>query len=421
MDVGAPLHPWPVPIVPNLLAGLHDAGHYKLERSTALRGTRSNQLEHGVRWFDIRPFLIKASPGDSGTWRTGHFSPLGGVLDWQGGCGASIDEVINDINNFTKDHPESIILDVTHGKGLDLTIDHRRDLLDKFTAVKHVFRTIADPEHVVLDYLPLTEFIGHGEAAVVLLGFDLGELHRRGFYHSSRYSVYNHYITLAQDDVAAVLSTLNPVQVFGPGADNYSVLRLTESHQRAEFPFALQNIAGGEYPSVLTVDNVRDDDVIVYGGRHIVDPGVHQRLQECIDAPRGFPISNENLGSDPWPGVKESCAIFYWEDGWVKGRYGKEHSSLHLEQDIKSIEYGGSDMKNHGVYYRFYRALVERGGVRINNDNLGGDLKVGQRKKCKVRYRELNGKDTEEYQVDEDKDLDFWERFSETQLSHDQW
>ncbi|EJF64505.1 PLC-like phosphodiesterase [Dichomitus squalens LYAD-421 SS1] len=450
------------------LPGSHDAGTYKLERSTAPGGTRSNvitqtlsiyqQLEHGVRWFDIRPFLIKDSPGDAGTWRTGHFSPLGGVLDWQGGCGASIDEVINDINNFTKDHSELIILDVSHvthllletkGKGLDLTVDHRRDLLDKFTAIKHVFSTTADPEHVVLHDLPLTDFIGHGEAAVVLLfddGFDRGELHRRGFYHSSRYSVYNHYITLAQDDMAAVLSTLNPFQVFGPGANNYSVLKLTESHQRAEFPLALQNVAGSAYPSVLTIDNVLDDDlltlslaisfqryniahglrnkVIVYGARLIVDPGAHQRLQECIDAPRGFPISNENLGSDPWLGLKKSCAIFYWQDGWAKGRYAKEHSSLHLEQDIKSIEYGGSDVKNQGVYYRFYRALVERGGVRINNDNLGGDPKVGHRKKCKVRYREFNGKDTEEYEVDEDRYLDFktfWERFAESQSSHSQW
>ena len=69
------------------------------------------QLELGVRKFDIRPKLV---PSIGLPWSCGHGTddPNLGVLGWQGGLGASIQDVVRDINRFTEDKAELIFLEV---------------------------------------------------------------------------------------------------------------------------------------------------------------------------------------------------------------------------------------------------------------------------------------------------------------------
>ncbi|KAM0125274.1 hypothetical protein ACHAO1_010688 [Botrytis cinerea] len=73
--------------------------------------TQSNsvfmQLIFGARWLDIRPVFYE------GKWMTYHGTFAAGKM-W-GATGQSIEDVIEDVNRFTKAHPgELIVLDISH-------------------------------------------------------------------------------------------------------------------------------------------------------------------------------------------------------------------------------------------------------------------------------------------------------------------
>lgn len=292
--------------------------------------------------------------------------------------------------------------------------------------------------------MPLEEFIGHGEAAVILLfqdDFSHLDIHKRGFFLGSQYKVLSHYITTKQSYGSAFISTLNPLQALGPGSNRFSVLSLAESLQDAEFPFVLQRCAATTYPSILIIDNVDDDKlitlalaisyqrfniahnlrdhVVIYGGHLIIDPGMHSSLQKCIDTPRDFKflVTNESMRGDPWSGLTKSCAMYYCQDGWVKGRFVPENSSLHIERDIKNVAYDGVDVKSQVTYYNLWRALVEHELVKVTNDSLSEAPKVGPAKRCKVLYCELGGSCEVVYEAVEGKYTNFKtfrDRFAET-------
>src|SRR5688572_604235 len=102
----------------------HDAGTYRLEYGTTgggkgpvLTQTKSirEQLELGVRRFDIRPTFANLPGTAEFSWNCGHYTgQAAGKIGWQGGSCAPIQEVVNQINDFTNDHAELIILDITH-------------------------------------------------------------------------------------------------------------------------------------------------------------------------------------------------------------------------------------------------------------------------------------------------------------------
>ena len=95
----------------------HDSGMWKLPWSTngaseatviTQRKTILDQLNLGVRWFDIRPVYHK------GQWVCGHYTWADKLSSWQGGEGEGIDEMVVGINAFTDRHSELIVLDVSH-------------------------------------------------------------------------------------------------------------------------------------------------------------------------------------------------------------------------------------------------------------------------------------------------------------------
>lgn len=108
------------------IPGSHDAGMSVLRNKTAFASeantltqgvTIVRQLQFGSRWFDLRPTLYH------GTYSTGHYSRIDindNARTYQGGDGATMDEVINDINNFTSNHQELIILNFSHEFRTDL-------------------------------------------------------------------------------------------------------------------------------------------------------------------------------------------------------------------------------------------------------------------------------------------------------------
>jgi hypothetical protein len=190
------------PLLHLCLPGAHDAGMSICVRETTgarpcntitQAGSVGQQLQRGVRYFDIRPII------GGQQYRTGHYSKVLGW--WQGGNGQDIDAIIDELNAYTTDHAELIILNLSHDLNTDLgaksyapfTQDEWNSLVEKLRKINHLFvRDTLD-----LSRLTLHDFIGHGQAAVVLivepgyvyLGADLG----RGFYPYSSFSVYNAY------------------------------------------------------------------------------------------------------------------------------------------------------------------------------------------------------------------------------------
>ncbi|KAJ7042970.1 PLC-like phosphodiesterase [Mycena alexandri] len=389
-------------------------GAFKLELGTNVGGIKSNvitqtlsiydQLEHSVRWFDIRPFLLRQKTSFGRTesnWYCGHFSDLKSPLNWQGGCGATIDEVVADVNRFTSEHRELVILDISHITLLEchvavmtgmsggiqgvLTSGERHELLTKLAGIQNRFHAPAGKQ---LETFTLDAFIGQRQPAVlVLFGsdsddlFDEAELTKREFYRSGRYAVEKHFVTRMQTDKEAVVSSLPVVRWLDPMNNPNSVLRLADAHQAQEFPFTLQELAkNGMQAGVIVIDKVEKADlltlclavslarlsphelVVVYGGICITDGAARQRVQDAINARRALDITNSQCGSDPWELTVKSLAVVYWHDGWVKARFGTEGTALHFERDFFSIKRDGVETKDQALYYDLWRAHMMRGG-----------------------------------------------------------
>ncbi|TNE53860.1 MAG: hypothetical protein EP338_10045 [Bacteroidetes bacterium] len=77
------------------------------------------QLQAGARIFDIRPVI------SGGKYLTGHYTHAGKILNHQGACGQSIDEIITQINAFTEDRKELIILQLSHDLNTDVGRSYR--------------------------------------------------------------------------------------------------------------------------------------------------------------------------------------------------------------------------------------------------------------------------------------------------------
>ncbi|KAF2023112.1 PLC-like phosphodiesterase [Setomelanomma holmii] len=103
------------------MPGSHDAGMSKLDGGAG--GTPVNtltqrldiagQLKYGSRYFDIRPVLA------SGRWKTGHYSFSDLLGAWVGGNGQDMRSIIDQVNAFTANKKELVILYMTHGYDTD--------------------------------------------------------------------------------------------------------------------------------------------------------------------------------------------------------------------------------------------------------------------------------------------------------------
>ena len=130
--------------------------------------------------------------------------------------------------------------------------------------------------------------------------------------------------------------------------------------------------------------------VMVYGGYLVTDQDAHNAIKDAIDNGKSFTVTNDNLRSDPWPGMIKSCALFYEQHGLIKGRFAQENFSLHFELDIISVTYGAKQICDQAVDLRLLKAMAQRQGFIVNNENLGGDPQPGVRKTCVIRFRDMN-------------------------------
>ncbi|KAI7915386.1 glucan 1 [Pyricularia oryzae] len=121
------------------------------------------QLQAGARWFDVRPVI-----GNGGQLLTGHYSgqkaPVFGI------SGQAIDDIVGNVNAFTRDNAELVVLSLTHAMQTD---EKYRDLDDGewdrvFDAMEKLDNRCGGLKGQIPD-MKLGDLIGKGRACVIVL------------------------------------------------------------------------------------------------------------------------------------------------------------------------------------------------------------------------------------------------------------
>jgi len=186
------------------MPGSHDAGMSVYTSGTAFTHACNTltqvtgilgQLQYGARYFDIRPVI------SGGQYYTGHYGNVSQLDSWQGANGQSIASIISDVNTYTAANAELVILNLSHDLNTDLgnssyapfTQNEWNALFAQLQGINHLYVSSASD----LSILPLNDFIGSKQAAVVVVvetsGIDLGSYAGKGFYAYSAFNVYNQY------------------------------------------------------------------------------------------------------------------------------------------------------------------------------------------------------------------------------------
>ncbi|PSR92365.1 hypothetical protein PHLCEN_2v4723 [Hermanssonia centrifuga] len=189
------------------IPGSHDAGMSFINGSTffgsddehVLTQTLSigGQLARGSRYFDLRPTI------SSGIFKAGHYSTFP-VIGYQGANGESFSSIISDINSFTANNAELIILNLSHDLNSDnysrLKQNDWNNLFQQLSGIRNLF-VAPNPTTVDLSRLALRQFIGSGQAAVIVIvqppgdtSVTLGSWASQGFYNATtQFAVYDNY------------------------------------------------------------------------------------------------------------------------------------------------------------------------------------------------------------------------------------
>lgn len=106
------------------MPGSHDAGMSKFAPGTVGANFANTQAQYldfyqqlmaGSRFFDVRPVI------SNGQWVAGHYSALENDVEdiWVGGNGQSFADMIKQINDFTAQYKELIIINLSHALDTD--------------------------------------------------------------------------------------------------------------------------------------------------------------------------------------------------------------------------------------------------------------------------------------------------------------
>lgn len=362
------------------LPSSYDSGMYALTRrsdrlareASVLTQSKSvgDQLRLGVRRFDIRPMYDP----DSSNWYAAHGGVPLELIGWVVGIGPSLNEVIADINGFTKDHAELIVLNVTHIKhisnGDEIKIHHRHLLPSLFnqlfTAIDNVYLGQSDVQSMTL-----RELIGGGESKVIISVNDeeinlqdMGDVPGRLTKFDAQCA---HSITRVPSDFT---------EEFHPHREDIrEKAKVKQNSERRHAPRKMwESRASGGCCSVFDLENVFDmapmticlaatvariiaarppiepDVVIVYNGKLIDDPKIKAKVAQLAKNQRELIISGNSFGQNiddakervqeqqEWP--LPACALYVFgkgdEHSWA--RFGYEGTRISF--DTRWIEPG---------------------------------------------------------------------------------
>ncbi|KIP07674.1 hypothetical protein PHLGIDRAFT_412290 [Phlebiopsis gigantea 11061_1 CR5-6] len=275
------------------IPGSHDSGMSKVDGKTALANEHNVitqtvsigvQLALGARYFDARPVIA------DGAFKTGHYSDVE-VLGWQGANGQSFSEIVDEINAFTVENKELIVLNLSHDRNTDESRDFQAlsqvewdRLFEQLTAINYLY-VAPDPTAVDLTTLTLNDFIGNGEAAVLIIvqpdapETALGDYANRGFYFYRQFDAYNVYSNSDKLEVM-VPDQIDKMRAVRPNRDGQlfllswtltqhpkeivtdgRILDLAEKANPTIFRLLVPACDTATFPNILYIDDFSKSDV----------------------------------------------------------------------------------------------------------------------------------------------------------------
>lgn len=423
----------------------HDAGAYDIQwysnlanKAVVVTQTRTirEQLEQGVRVFDIRP--VKAPRHD---WACGHGTDDTRVLSWQGGIGASIQQLVDDVNGFLEDKHEVILLDVSGTRLIDKersciapyksrfpTSQEWHGLLAIFEKLKHLYRRdqAARGEDLFKQYC-FDDFKGRPAVLLVVDGFgDRQYLFDRGFWPSkSPNEKENNNFDPDCGLLVRMQSNREAVIAFLSRGGPYSVESLARKTQREMFPWLAQRsfhllspdqgttlcctISSDiiESLDLLTVSIAinhhranmlqRKSELLIYcNAQQVHDSRILTDVQKAIDEGRWYDNNAQSLGAVSGPKAHGAVVTIYHQKGVFKGRYAKQGQRLHFEHDIMRVTYGDQDIEmRQDVYYNLLECNWHRKKFLVSGQALGvGPESADLRKNCTVEFRDWDTTET---------------------------
>ena len=238
----------------------------------------AGQLAAGSRYFDIRPVI------SGGVFRAGHYSFISQIRSFQGANGQLVSDMIDQINAFTTDNKELIVLNLSHDFNTDLANDSYRPfdqaeyerLLNDLLRLQNRFVAPGDPTTVDLTTLTLNDFIGSGNAAVVIIvesaSISLGNFANQGFYDHAQFNAFNSFADKndANEMIADQLNKLNQQRpanyfllswtltqqdqqlVIGP-----SIRDLADTANALIFTKLIPALSNDKFPNIVFLDDFR--------------------------------------------------------------------------------------------------------------------------------------------------------------------
>ncbi|XP_024217793.1 uncharacterized protein [Halyomorpha halys] len=268
------------------IPGTHNSGMNQLTGGTAfakpcniLNHSQSvrRQLELGVRYFDIRPII------SGGKFKTGHYSKIPGGF-WQGGNGQFIESIVNDINDFTRDHKEVVIISLSHSLNTDVGKKYRGFNQEEwerlFQLLDRTNNLFFAPGNVYIPAITLGDLTNHGNRAAVLFvtndgGLNLGGRLGRGYFYWGNMQVYDKYAesdkvsTMFQDQINKMKQesprryfllswTLTQKAVDATMCPMGKSISKLAKEANSNFHKILPEVSEAAYPNIISVDYVEN-------------------------------------------------------------------------------------------------------------------------------------------------------------------
>ncbi|KAF1837298.1 PLC-like phosphodiesterase [Decorospora gaudefroyi] len=295
------------------MPGSHDAGMGTFKPGTIgahFANTQTQyldfyqQLMAGSRYFDLRPVL------SNGQWVAGHYSEVADSDVWLGGNGQSIADIITQVNKFTAQYQELVIINLSHtldtdNEYKDLTQTQWNALFDKLKGIKNRY-TVSNPGTTDFSDNQLGDFITDRAAVLIIAqlpnAIKLGDYANQGFYSGRNFPFYDSYSNtndrtrMRKDQLAKLKSNRNIVAGAGK-KDKFHIFSWTLTQQAEDvlnFDKAIMNMATEAFDDLVSdawnaftpqsFPNVLYVDALGISEKSVVFP---------YDKPRSVPVNQD--------------------------------------------------------------------------------------------------------------------------------
>lgn len=241
------------------------------------------QLRAGARYFDVRPVVSR------GAFFTGHYSDTHSVLGWQGANGESVAEIVRQVNDFTAEHAELVVLDLSHAIDTDAGYSpFTQAQWDALFALLSDLRCLFSPPIDTSDLTSLTlqSLIGAGSAAVLCLvqasdhiALPASFHHKRHLFPVNPAVAYTNTDRIDEmtedqrrkmrlfkrsrdDPVLETSWTLTQVTAAEAAGLGPSILRLAARARDELFAQLWDFCEEGSFPNVIELDNINGTDYL---------------------------------------------------------------------------------------------------------------------------------------------------------------